>query len=208
MAYCTNCGVKLADNAKFCSECGSPNTKVAENAAQRQQEFSGKKIKCPNCGEPITYTTAICTACGFKITGQGAVNSVQAFKEQLMSIETQRKKSKLGILNIYAPPDPVDKSKLSLIQNYPIPNTIDDILEFMLLTIANIDVSLSKKSLANRSGSMQILAMEMPRVISNAWVSKMQQAYHKAEMLFPNDPIFTNIQKIYFEQAKKLKIKV
>ena len=36
-----------------------------------------------------------------------------------------------------------DIQKLSLIRNFPIPNSIGDVLEFMMLAIANIDVKLS-----------------------------------------------------------------
>ena len=28
MAFCTNCGAKLADDAKFCTECGAPIGRV------------------------------------------------------------------------------------------------------------------------------------------------------------------------------------
>ena len=55
---------------------------------------------------------------------------------------------------------------------------------------------------------MQVLSMEMPKVISDAWVAKMQQAYQKAEMLFPNTKAFGGIQKIYLDKMKDLKIKV
>ena len=61
------------------------------------------------------------------------------------------------MFNVYAGVDPVDKQKLALIQNFPIPNTVDDILEFMLLAVSNIDVNLSKKAWNNRSSNMQIL---------------------------------------------------
>ena len=55
---------------------------------------------------------------------------------------------------------------------------------------------------------MEVLAIEMPKVISNAWVQKMEQCYKKAEIAFPKDPAFEGIQKMYFEKMKELKIKV
>ncbi len=88
----------------------------------------------------------------------------------------------------------------------PIPNTIDDILEFILLAVSNIDVTLSKKSWSNRSSNMQIFAMEMPKVISDAWVAKMQQVYQKAEILFPDDPMFVKIKQIYTDKMVELKL--
>lgn len=219
--FCSNCGTKLNSGAKFCHGCGSaigenlqpiqqvvPPIPTTPTNGERKQEYVGKILKCPNCGSTISETMALCPDCGLQITGRAAVSSVQSFKEQLMEIESHRKKTFGGMFGVYATADPADKQKLSLIRNFPIPNTIDDILEFVMLAIANIDVSVSKKSWANNSQSMEVLAMEMPRVISNAWVSKLQQAYQKAEIMFPENPTFAGIQKLYLEKMKELKIKV
>ena len=79
----------------------------------------------------------------------------------------------------------------------------------MVLSITNIDVGLSKKTWLNGTApNMEILAGEMPRVISNAWVAKMQQMYQKAKIMFPDDPTFLTIQKLYFDKMAELKIKV
>ena len=215
--FCSNCGTKLNEGAKFCHGCGfavgtvtpsAPPVVEQPKTQERQQEYVGKILKCPHCGSAVTERTVVCPDCGMEITGRSAVSSVQAFKEQLMEIESHRKKAFGGIFSVYSSVAPADKQKLSLIRNFPIPNTIDDILEFVMLAIANIDVSLSKKSWANSSRSMEVFAMEMPKVISNAWVSKLQQAYQKAEILFPNEPAFKGIQKLYFDKMKELKSKV
>lgn len=219
--FCSNCGNRIAQGTKFCTKCGAPvgattlqaatppiPSSTTANSTVRHQEFVGTILKCPNCGAVISQTTAICPECGHHITGQSAVSSVERFNNQLMALETTRKKPLLGMFNMYAPADPVDKKKLALIRNYPIPNTVDDICEFMMLAIANIDVSLSKKSLLNNTTGMEVLAMEMPKVLSNAWVSKMKQAYQKAKMAFPNDPAFENIKSMYIEKMKELKMKI
>lgn len=222
MLFCPNCGTKLNEGSKFCHGCGAavgtvipqpqvqtpPPVQQEPSRSERQQEYVGKVLKCPHCGGVINETAAICPDCGMQITGKSAVYSVQAFKEQLMEIESHRKKTFGGMFGVYATADPADKQKLTLIRNFPIPNTIDDILEFMMLAIANIDVKLSKKSWANSGQSMEILALEMPKVLSNAWVSKMEQVYRKAEISFPNDPAFAGIQKMYYDKMKELKIKV
>ena len=219
--FCTNCGEKLQEGAKFCYGCGAPVGKSVEqikessveqsqiNALIRQQEYVGKILKCVYCGAVINYTTVVCPECGMRITGARVLNSLQDFKNQLMAIEATRKKSGFGMFSIYSPADPADKQKLALIQNYPIPNTVDDILEFMLLAVSNIDVKMSKKTwMNNSSANLGVMAGEMPRMISDAWVAKMQQLYQKAEILFPNDPTFFNIQKIYLDKMAELKVKV
>lgn len=223
-SFCVNCGTKLASNAKFCPECGTAVGTAAPTSAVppiptvtpanheiRQEEFAGTVLKCPNCGAVISQTTAICPECGHHITGQAAVSSVQAFSNQLMLLETQRKGTGFGqMIGISA--DPVDLKKLTLIQSFPIPNTIDDIQEFMLLALANIDVFLSKNTMRNNSqrktkGSLNV-NITMPRTISDAWVAKMKQAYQKAAVSFPNDPAFAYVRQLYVDKMTELKMKI
>ncbi len=217
-AFCSNCGTKLNDGAKFCHGCGAsvgvtqaPIPPIPQsNAPERKQEYAGTVMKCPNCGSVINETTAICPDCGLRLTGKSAVSSVQEFKDQLMAIENSRKKGLGGVLGVYLAADKADAKILALVKNFPIPNTIDDCIEFMMLAIANIDVSLSKNTLANKMNSTNQVetAATIKRSISNAWVAKMEQVYKKAEIVFPNDPAFAGIQKLYFDKMKELKIKI
>ena len=180
------------------------------NPAERQQEFAGIILKCPNCGAPIGQTTAICPDCGHRITGQAAVSSVQRFSNQLMLLESNRKRDGLG--HVFGTSvNPTDKQKLALIQSFAIPNTIDDIQEFILLAIANIDVSQSKASIGNKWNNMlktSETSLTIDKTISDAWVSKMQQAYHKAKISFSEGLAFLNIKQIYTEKMKELKMPI
>ena len=232
--FCSNCGTPINAGAKFCHGCGTPigasnvptpppvtqtvpppvpsftEQEQPKRTERRQQEFVGTVLKCPNCGAIIGETTAVCPDCGIRITGRSAVTSVQSFKEQLMAIEGTRKKGLGGVFGVYTAPDPADTKKLSLIRNFPIPNSVDDIMEFMFLAVANIDVALSKNTAMNKWNNTQQVetGATISRTISNAWVAKMQQVYQKAEIMFPNDPAFPGIQKIYYDKMKELKIKV
>lgn len=149
MAFCVNCGEELVDGARFCHSCGTPvGVGISTNSNQRKEEFVGKVFKCPNCGAVITESTIICPECGIQITGRDAVSSVKKFEEQLMKIESKRKGGILDVLTKTS--SVVDNQKLNLIRNFPIPNTIDDINEFIFLAIANIDVKLSKQSMGSK----------------------------------------------------------
>lgn len=220
--FCEKCGAKLGQNARFCPACGAavstrtlsgevPPVPTAQpfNPDTRQQEFAGKILKCPNCGAAISQMTAVCPECGHRITGQAAVSSVQAFSDRLMLLEVGRKRAGVGqLLGVTA--DPVDTQKLSLIRSFPIPNTIDDIQEFMLLAIANIDVGLSKNTWNNRhQGKIKggLPSVSMPKAISDAWVAKMIQAFQKASASFPNDPAFTYVKHLYVDKMAELKMK-
>jgi len=221
VSFCVNCGEKLSPTARFCHGCGakvSQSTKFTDlnaekennidETSERTEKYVGAILKCAHCGATITRTTVVCQDCGMKVTDANALSSVQDFKNQLMAIEATRKETRGNLFYLNGPADPADRKKIDLIKNYPIPNTIDDILEFMCIASANIDVNISKKTWMNSYSGMGVTSAEMPRVISDAWVAKMKQLYHKAEILFPDDPVFSGIQKIYFDKMAELKIKV
>ena len=220
-SFCVNCGTQLNPESKFCPSCGSPvgmvassvkvlpiPTSVPTNQETRQQEYAGMVLKCPNCGAVISQTTAVCPECGHYITGQAAVSSIQAFSDRLMLLESRRKRAGFGQFFSNAV-DPVDNQKLSLIRSFPIPNTIADIQEFMLLAIANIDVALSKNTWSNRNfSSSEVSASTIAKTISDAWVAKMKQAYQKAVVSFPNESAFAYIKQLYTEKMTELKMKI
>lgn len=85
MAFCSNCGNKLKDGAKFCSYCGertsAPEPKEPPRATQseRKSEFAGTQIKCPACGSDIPSLTAICPSCGHEITTARGSDAVASF---------------------------------------------------------------------------------------------------------------------------------
>lgn len=210
MAFCTNCGSNLSQGAKFCSICGNPVELVdTKKPSEERYTPQGKIMSCPNCGATINSLQAVCSYCGAYITGRGANITVQAFKEQLMEIEKTRQdsisKSMWDVLSLT--PSSADTQKLTLIKNFPIPNTIEEISEFMLLAVANIDVSLSKNTFRNRiNSSSGISSATISWAISNAWVAKMEQVYNKALLSFPNEPIFKNIEQVYKSKMKELKL--
>lgn len=84
MGFCTNCGQPLADNAIFCSNCGAPVEGAGTGAYKtREQEYAGKMIKCPVCGEDIPSFTAICPSCGHEINSAKLVTALKKFIDQI-----------------------------------------------------------------------------------------------------------------------------
>lgn len=226
MAFCVNCGKQLVEGGNFCAFCGTPvgsaippisaAQKIQPNT-QRQQEYVGKVFKCPNCGEAISPSTARCPACDYEISGKEANETVRRFAQQLMELESQRGQEKVDFREIIANGlfnpgannrgSKVDAQILSLIKSFPIPNTIEEITEFMYLAVGNIDVNLSKNTLFNNSPGGRSSG-GVQREISDAWVAKMQQVYAKAERTFPDDPAFDQMREIYVSKMKELKMKV
>lgn len=85
------------------------------------------------------------------------------------------------------------RQKLDLIRNYPIPNAKADIFEFLVLATSNFDT----KKYMNSTG--------MERQMAEAWLSKIEQSYVKAETLFKNDNDFEKFREIYKSDIKELK---
>lgn len=77
------------------------------------------------------------------------------------------------------------KEKTNLIHNFPIPNSKEDIFEFMLLASSSIKFS-SKE-----------------RVITKAWMAKMDQVYQKAEIIFNNNTDLEQVREVYEKTKAK-----
>lgn len=159
MAFCVNCGYNIDDGAKFCPNCGYS---VAVNKSihnGRKTVYEGDIYKCPNCGEVLPSFAANCPSCGYEIRGNSAVKSIQEFYLEINRATTNSQ---------------VD----SMIRNFPIPNSKEDILEFMVIASSNI-------------------LGEDDKDIYEAWLAKFEQAYQKAVLLFKTEDDFSKIRKIY-----------
>lgn len=170
MKTCSKCGAPMNDDSKFCTECGA---QAIVEKSERIQEFSGKILKCPNCGEVLKALSAKCPACGYELREVGSTSAVKEFSEKLNKEFST-------------------KQKISLIRNYPIPNAKADIFEFLVLATSNFDT----KRYMKETG--------IEKEMSEAWLSKIEQAYSKAEALFQNDSDFSKFKSLYDSDIKEL----
>lgn len=84
MSFCSNCGQPIADSAKFCSNCGAPaGDSKAGTYKTREQEYAGKMVKCPACGEDIPSFTAICPSCGHEINSAKLAPALKEFIDKI-----------------------------------------------------------------------------------------------------------------------------
>ena len=203
--YCPNCGKKLDDDALFCSKCGTKieRKKPSNDQAPTIQETSaikeepvkevartepveeirpeqkrvnlkeGRLHKCPNCGELISFDDVKCPSCGYEIRDREVNASVQSLFDKVLDTED------------------LDK-KIELIKNFPIPNTREDILEFMLLAKSNFD---AKYYATNKNIDS----------ISSAWLSKIDQCYAKAKILLRDKRDLDTVEDIYSGIHKETK---
>lgn len=204
MSFCINCGQELVDGAKFCANCGIA---VSDNriSEQRKTIYEGELHKCPNCGELINAFVTNCPACDYEIRGKKAPSSVKEFADKLEQLEMMREtqKSKSVIGKLYGSDgklNKTDEQKISLIRSFLIPNTKEDILEFMILAASNIDLKLYGL------GDQGVITASQ-RAVSDAWLAKFEQAYEKATLSFSGSSDFSRVKDIYDKKIKQLKKK-
>lgn len=205
MSFCIHCGQELADSANFCVNCGE-TVGASPNGTQKQRKtiYEGEIHKCPNCGEILDSFTVRCPACGYELRGTKATNSVREFAMKLEKIESEREKTKPQFIFAKALTDEniskTDKQKINLIRSFSIPNTKEDIYEFMILAATNIDLKLYGL------GDQGVLTASQ-REVSDAWIAKFEQAYQKALVAFGNSSEFLGIKNIYDTKMDQLKKK-
>lgn len=217
--FCPGCGAPVTGTAQAVqtpppvpvaspAPVAPPVPVAPVNPSTRQQEYAGIILKCPNCGESISNTDVVCPSCGHQITGRAASNTVQRLQAELMAIENSRQagnKKGFGILRSMIESETeeevINQKKVTLIGSFPIPNTIEEIVEFVILAAGNINVNVSK---LNMFGRQKMEGTPAERKISDAWIGKLQQAYQKAELMFSDKPSFEKIRDIYQRKMKEL----
>lgn len=167
--YCTNCGKKLSDGAKFCDGCGTKTQAevVLEPSNNKKPIVEGNIYKCPSCGEIINYDTLICPSCNHEIRGRSTSSSIQIFFQKI-NLEAN------------------EKVKIELVKTFPVPNNREDIIEFMLLAASNFDARYYATNKASDS-------------LAAAWLSKIDLCYKKGKILFNSQADLDTIESIYNE---------
>lgn len=200
MGFCINCGQPLAEGAHFCSNCGVALGETNTEASSRKTVYDGELYKCPNCAERLDSFMTVCSTCGYELRGAKGASVVKEFAEKLEQIESVRieaNKFNSVMEGVFGKFNKTDEQKINLIRSFAIPNTKEDIFEFMILAASNIDLKLYGSTDATDKSSSK-------RAISDAWLAKFEQAYEKAKFSFAMSPDFLNIKEIYDKKIRRL----
>lgn len=203
MAFCTNCGQEMPADAKFCSNCGTPiNHADTYKTAKREAIYEGEVHKCPNCGEILNSFELNCPACGYELRGNKASSAVKEFASKLEAIESNRecKKSSRFFASVDAQQriSKTDEQKISLIKSFSVPNSKEDMIEFMILATSSMNMH-TYDSFAATSMS------KSEKELNAAWFAKVQQVYEKAKRSYSADSTFTEIQALYDKCNERIK---
>ena len=196
MAFCTNCGQQVDDGVKFCANCGTPTMQNASaNDEKRKTVYDGKIHKCPGCNEILKSFEINCPYCGYELRDVKTSSAVKEFVLKLENIGLVGEKSKKSFdvneryTQITEVSEIADK-KINLIRNFNVPNSKEDMLEFMILASSNIKISVYDSFDSD-------FQSKDAKEINEAWISKVQQVYDKARVSCFADETFNEIERIY-----------
>lgn len=140
-------------------------------------EKRGNIVKCPSCGASVPGGAAVCPECGHEFRNIQVNNTAKEFAKGLAEIEKRYSEKKNSIL------DTSVTQKLSeiasYINNFPVPNSGDDLLEMLSFIQPN-----AKKS-------------------NVAYFNLYSSCINKARMNFSNDKRFAPYYAYYDAEAKK-----
>lgn len=151
-------------------------------AAPKSTKFGDVK-KCPACGAMVQSFQTKCTDCGTEFSGVEANASIQKLFQMLNEVEGQRKeKGVLGqlLVNSGHMSDATDSKKRTIISSFPVPNTKEDILEFLSLALP----------LAKKKGNFISSLDEKNRPHNSfvpIWFAKCEQIIMKARFSMKDD---------------------
>jgi len=122
MGFCIKCGHALAEGAHFCGNCGVAIGEAHTESEQRKSVYDGELHKCPNCAEMLNSFMSSCPSCGYEVRGSKSKSRVDELATKLELAESA-------------------EQKISIIRNFYIPNTKEDIYEFMKAAFEAIDTT-------------------------------------------------------------------
>ena len=146
----------------------------------------GDVKKCPNCGEPVEPMAVKCSACGYEFRNVEALKSSQRLAEKLEAInEAYRGKKVETNMGFGFKQDTtifeVGREQVTAIKSFPVPTTKEDLLDFAI----SMQSKWNSSTLSDRLAGLE-----------SAYKAKYDECVNKAQILFPNDPMFQGI----FEQ--------
>lgn len=145
---------------------------AVESAAAKKR---GKT--CPRCGASVQSMQLTCPECGFEFNNKEANASARELMKLLNSAKD-------------------DEDKIEIISNYPIPNTKENLAEFVALCIGNCQISFT-----DLFGGL----FEDKADICIAWRKLSQQVVTKANLMLKNDPtIMEQVKKLEKISSKKI----
>lgn len=155
--------------------------KSAQPSAPKSEKY-GDVRKCPACGAIVPSMAAKCPECGYEFTNVEANSSTRLLMQKIDEIQAQYAELTANVDNKdestirtrgYQVKRQLNDRTAQLIQNFPIPNTREDLIEFLTLCIGN-----------SKADSIMLDGNDP---VTPAWRKKLQQVITKVKVALPND---------------------
>ncbi|WP_443962786.1 hypothetical protein [Prevotellamassilia timonensis] len=144
---------------------------AVESAAAKKR---GKT--CPRCGASVQSMQLTCPECGFEFNNKEANASARELMKLLSECSDTEK-------------------QVSIIENYPIPNTRENLIEFISSCMGRCRISLSELSSSDKAE------------ICMAWRRLSQQVVIKAQLMLKDDPeVMKQVKKLEKLASKKIRV--
>ena len=154
-----------------------------EASKTKQKEKVGNIKTCPACGASINSMELNCNSCGHEIVNKKSNASLTAFLNKFENINNEGSKDlKFGTAHIKQ--QNLVQGKNELVQNYPIPNNKEDLMEFL-------SYSISKGRDFSYVSYFGLLAGN----ISGSWRMKSREIIEWSKTIAGNDINFINFIK-------------
>lgn len=151
--------------------------KAAQKSAPKSDKF-GDVRKCPACGAMVESFQTKCPECGHEFSNIEANSTTQklmaALDECNQQATNQGTVSSIlsGVARISGL-DSITARKTQIIQNFPVPNAKEDLIEMLVLAHSNVQAKNSSVDAMRLSG---------------VWKAKEKQIRTKADIVLKNDP--------------------
>lgn len=171
MQFCSSCGKQINDGAKFCNFCGATQVIVNQTPANeappvpKDSVKEGQIHKCPACGEILPFDAIACPSCGKEIRNKKSLESINDLVNKVQA-------------------EPNEEKKIELIKLYPIPNSREDIFEFMVVATSKFDAGFYASNPTANS-------------IAGAWYTQIDLCYKKGQMLFTDASDRARLDQLY-----------
>lgn len=167
--------------------------KVAQKSAPKSNKF-GDVRKCPTCGAMVEPFQTKCPECGYEFRNIEANSTTQKLMDALDAINAQTTNQGVvssvlsGLARVGLGCDSATMRKCQIIQNFPVPNTKEDLIEMLSLAHTNAE----KDSFDSGEEEMQ-----------EAWKVKEKQIIAKADLMIKDDPDYITLKESWKKKKKK-----
>jgi hypothetical protein len=182
-----------------------------EAKRRTNKEVLGNITTCPKCAAVIGSYTTNCSYCGHEFRNIDSTHSMKDVVKRLDEAEITARKSKSdyglvdGLLAMLDRETAMERrvydAKSNVLQSFPIPNTREDIVEILALSVSQVS-TIKIPLLIKLAGTQGTWGYRITN--KNAWLALANKVVIKARILLKDDNATLEAVEHY---AKQLKIK-